>query len=577
MKLGYRKLTALTLCFFLHCLKASKSPFDVSSRSPISSGLVVFGFLQSSSAASAPASSSTPPGSISYGAENTFKLIPGVEVSFKPTAVGTVDSWSISPSLPTGLSFNFQTGEISGTPDYSTYFSSGFPLTTFTIIAQNSGGSQNFNIDIKILASGENVWTVINGISGQTTSVNPGSLMVDSTSDSTALYVSGTANGSLDGETDPASGAGAAYIAKYGLDGARSWTRMLGVSGVNTFSQGIRVDSSGNIFISGSTAGNLDGNTIVGTKNIYVSKFSSAGTKQWTKTRGSATYSEGTSLFLDSSGNVYATGYISAPSLDGFTNTSWGSPGLPIVKFDTNGTWITTSGVASNTGIYNVEGYASTVLSSGTIVIGGMSRSTGRCASGAGVNTPVIFLFTASLTYTSCGAVTAATDTFIFGLERDSSDNIYAVGYTNSNTFDGITKTASAGVGNYDGFLIKFNSSGTRLWTRLIGVSGSTVTRGFAVTVSSDNYIYMTGYTSGNLFTETLNGTQDMFIIKYDLNGTRIWTRLIGASGTVTQGYGVTFDSKNTMYAAGTTTGDLFGTVNPVKPNSALFITRFVR
>ncbi|HMY69182.1 MAG TPA: SBBP repeat-containing protein, partial [Leptospiraceae bacterium] len=96
-------------------------------------------------------------------------------------------------------------------------------------------------------------------------------------------------------------------------------------------------------------------------------------------------------------------------------------------------------------------------------------------------------------------------------------------------------------------------------------------------TVSSDNSIYLTGLTNGNLFSETLNGTQDMFIIKYDQSGTRIWTRLIGAAGTVTQGNGITFDSNNTMYAAGTTTGDLFGTVNPVKPNSAMFITRFVR
>ncbi|HNN04268.1 MAG TPA: SBBP repeat-containing protein, partial [Leptospiraceae bacterium] len=560
-----------------NCLKADKSPFDISSKSPVSSGFAVLSLLGASSSSKNQASETAAPSNISYGSQSSFNLIPGVAISYKPTVTGTVDSWSISPALPTGLTFNSQTGEISGTPDALSYLASGFPLTTFTVAAINSGGTQNFLISLKILASGENVWTVISGTAGQNIGVNQGSLTVDNTSDTTSLLISGLISGNFDGETDPSSGAGAVFVSKYDLSGSRTWTKMLGVAGFQTISAGIRIDSSSSIFVGGSTFGNLDGNTIVGSKNMFISKFNSSGTKLWTKTRGAASYAEGTSIFLDSSGNPYGTGYLSAPSLDGFTNTGWGSNGLQAVKFDTNGNWLTTSGVASNTGAQNVEGYASTVLSTGTIVIGGMSMSSGRCASGNGVHTPVIFLFNTSLTYTGCGAVTAGSDTFIFGLEKDSSDSIYAVGYTDSNTFDGITKTSSAGTGKYDGFLVKFNSSGTRLWTRLIGVTGNTVTRGFAVTVSSDNSIYLTGLTNGNLFSETLNGTQDMFIIKYDQSGTRIWTRLIGAAGTVTQGNGITFDSNNTMYAAGTTTGDLFGTVNPVKPNSAMFITRFVR
>ncbi|MBK7056548.1 MAG: hypothetical protein IPH52_16175 [Leptospiraceae bacterium] len=53
--------------------------------------------------------------------------------------------------------------------------------------------------------------------------------------------------------------------------------------------------------------------------------------------------------------------------------------------------------------------------------------------------------------------------------------------------------------------------------------------------------------------------------------------KLIGAAGAATVGQGVTFDSNNTMYGAGTTTGDLGGTTNPTKPKQSLFITRFVQ
>ena len=53
-----------------------------------------------------------------------------------PTASGgPVASWSITPMLPAGLTFNTSTGEINGTPTAVS------PLTTYTITATNAGGS----------------------------------------------------------------------------------------------------------------------------------------------------------------------------------------------------------------------------------------------------------------------------------------------------------------------------------------------------------------------------------------------------------------------------------------------------
>ena len=52
-----------------------------------------------------------------------------------PTASGgAVVSWSIVPSLPTGLAFNTTTGEISGTPTVIS------PSTVYTVTATNAGG-----------------------------------------------------------------------------------------------------------------------------------------------------------------------------------------------------------------------------------------------------------------------------------------------------------------------------------------------------------------------------------------------------------------------------------------------------
>ena len=68
------------------------------------------------------------PSAITYSG-SPFTLTNGVAMSANtPSAAGgAVDSWSISPALPTGLTFDTATGEISGTPTVIS------PLTTLQL------------------------------------------------------------------------------------------------------------------------------------------------------------------------------------------------------------------------------------------------------------------------------------------------------------------------------------------------------------------------------------------------------------------------------------------------------------
>ena len=145
----------------------------------------------------------------------------------------------------------------------------------------------------------------------------------------------------------------------------------------------------------------------------------------------------------------------------------------------------------------------------------------------------------------------------------DSSDNIYVTGHTKGD-LDGNTNS-----GGWDLFLVKYNSSGTKQWTKQLGTSEDDIARGIAVD-SSDN-IYFTGNTHGGLDGNTNSGLTDLFLVKYNSSGTKQWTQQLGTSHGETA-YGVAVDSSGNVYASGVTSGGLNG--NPAR-GSDLFVVKY--
>ncbi|MAF93370.1 hypothetical protein CMO85_01745, partial [Candidatus Woesearchaeota archaeon] len=85
------------------------------------------------------------PSSLSYS-PNSFTLTKGTAMTtVSPTlSGGTVTSWSVSPSLPAGLSLDSSTGAISGTPTAIT------SSATYTVTASNTGGSDTATVTIEV-------------------------------------------------------------------------------------------------------------------------------------------------------------------------------------------------------------------------------------------------------------------------------------------------------------------------------------------------------------------------------------------------------------------------------------------
>jgi len=76
----------------------------------------------------------------------------------------------------------------------------------------------------------------------------------------------------------------------------------------NDYANGVATDSSGNVYVTGGTKGGLDGNTSAGNNDLFVVKYNSNGTKEWTKQLGSASSDYANGVATDSSGNVYVSG-----------------------------------------------------------------------------------------------------------------------------------------------------------------------------------------------------------------------------------------------------------------------------
>jgi uncharacterized delta-60 repeat protein len=371
------------------------------------------------------------------------------------------------------------------------------------------------------------------------------------------IYVTGYTSGGLDNNTYSGGNGSDIVLVKYNVSGTYQWTQQLGSSSSYDTGNGVTVDSSDNIYVTGYTNGIL-GNSSSGGYDIFLVKYTSSGTKQWTKQLGTSSNDFGFGVTVDSSDNIYVAGQTSG-GLDGNTNS--GGNDLILVKYNSSGTkqWTQQLGTSSED-----RGLGVTVDSSDNIYV------TGYTSGGLDGNTNSGSADLILVKYNSSGTKqwTQQLGTSLYEggseLTVDSSDNIYVTGMTHGG-LDGNTQ-----VGNGDIFLVKYNSSGTKQWTRQLGTSLNDTGNG--VTVDSSDNIYVTGSIEGGLDGNTNSGGVDMFLVKYNSSGTKQWTQQLGTSSSES-GSGVTVDSSDNIYVTGHTAGGLDG--NTQVGNGDIFLVKY--
>jgi hypothetical protein len=137
----------------------------------------------------------------------------------------------------------------------------------------------------------------------------------------------------------------------------------------------------------------------------------------------------------------------------------------------------------------------------------------------------------------------------------DSSNNLYACGFTSSTTniASAVAHQTTKGIG-IDGFLVKFNANGVRQWGTYYGGNGDDYAHH---TLTSNGNVYITGSTrsTNQIATagahQTSNmGNQDCFLAKFNSNGVRLWGTYYGGSNTDGP-WEVQADSAENLYMCG--------------------------
>ena len=142
--------------------------------------------------------------------------------------------------------------------------------------------------------------------------------------------------------------------------------------------------------------------------------------------------------------------------------------------------------------------------------------------------------------------------------------SVYITGYTSA-ALDGNTNA-----GGQDLFVIKYDAQGARQWTRQLGSGLNDFAQGVATDPQGN--VYVTGYTPGGLDGNTSAGGQDLFLVKYDAQGARQWTRQFGSSKN-DQARGVAADADGNVYVTGFTSGALAGATSA--GDQDLFLIKF--
>ncbi len=398
-----------------------------------------------------------------------------------------------------------------------------------------------------------------------------------------AIYMAGRATGSLDGQVS--SGGTDIYLKKIDLNANPVWTLQFNpIATPPDHEYATAVDANGNAYLAGSIMPNVLEPTAIRPESAFVAKYTPDGTQAWLKIFASQPHLGADVAYgvaADAAGNVYVTGSASG-DLNGISSSGYG--GAFLVKYDPDGNLIWTRLLSASAG-YKVVVDSNGVYIAGTktVITGNWQyqsyvfvrmfspdgvelwadefrSSSNDYLKGLAIHSSGLYLggytFGTLEGQTSAGSYdafmrkynldgsvswthqfgTSAMDE-LMGIDVDDS-GVYVTGGTSGALGDQV------GSGGFDVFVQKYSLDGNMLWTRQFAPAQSNLGTGIAVSPSGL-------YVVGKSYLQTLSIHQyESFIRKFSLDGEEAWSRSFDNQTELEEAVGVAVDASG-IYVAG--------------------------
>lgn len=314
---------------------------------------------------------------------------------------------------------------------------------------------------------------------------------------------SGTLNKTSTGSYD-------AFVTKYTSNGNILWNKLF--TGPNSqVAYDLTLDSNQNVLITGRFSGSTDldpsssydTKTAVGGHDIFVAKLSNNGEYLWSKVFGGSTAEEVHSIATDSAGNVLVTGNFDTtvdfnPGAGVNSLAKIGTVDRFLLKLDLNGNYLWALQIPNGNqfvgGSVQVNAFDEIYLAgtfTGTV---DLNPGAGTASySSAGFRDSYLIKFTASGAYTWAKTFSGNGDKNSRSLAIDSAGNLYIAGeFQNAMDADpGVSVETLTSLGSYEIFIIKLDSSGNKIWSRRMGTSAEEYV--YSISVDSNSNLFIGG------------------------------------------------------------------------------------
>ena len=354
------------------------------------------------------------------------------------------------------------------------------------------------------------------------------------------------------------------------------WGTYFGGESSQDLASDCEIDNVGNILIAGHTESVTGIATVGAYQTVYqanydtfLSKFSNSGSLLWATYYGGTSTERGFGCAFDQSGNAFLVGRTESIGLSTAgshqPNLLNSSENAFLVKFNNLGVrqWATYYGGG------NTIGNDCEADAAGAVYLVGQTQTA------TDISTPGSHQVAYSAAYDGFlvkfnsagiriwGTYFGSTLTDVFDcVTLDATGNIYATGHTQSTS--GIATSGSHqsthGGGTRDGLIVKFTSSGSRLWSTYYGGSGTEVIKDCDTDLSGNTYV--TGYSlsSNNIASvgshQTIFGgggsSGDAFLAKFNASGVRQWGTYYGGSDS-DDGVSCAIDAEGNVLLGGDT------------------------